>query len=175
MDRPLNYTEAVKNLQRYLRKISYYEKDLRRVPIDGIFDTDTEGAVKEFQALSGMTPNGIVDKDTWDAIFKRYRELTANESIRIDVPLFSAPPEQYDLYEGDTRNLVYILQVILVELAAIYDELEDVAITGRFDTNTKNAVLSFQKANLLKESGVVDTPTWNALLRAYGEYGNAFG
>ena len=37
---------AVRNLQRYLRRLSYNNESIRPVPIDGIFDTETEERIR---------------------------------------------------------------------------------------------------------------------------------
>ena len=169
MDRPLNLNQAVENLQRYLRKISFYEPSVTRPPIDGIFDSDTLQAVKDYQALRGAEPDGIVDKATWDSIFEEYTALLRSESIGEGIELFFRRPTAYHLRRGDEGSLVSILQLLLIELSVIYDELEAVTESGVFDEITENAVKSFQRANLLPDSGLVETATWNALLKAYAE------
>jgi len=52
-------------LQQSLTKLGY-----KPGPIDGIFGSATDAAVKLFQKASGLPVNGIVDKITWDAIAK---------------------------------------------------------------------------------------------------------
>ena len=53
----------VKYLQRKL-----YSKLYPVGTIDGIFGSNTERAVKDFQTENGLTPDGIVGPKTWDAI-----------------------------------------------------------------------------------------------------------
>ena len=54
---------AVKYLQRKL-----YSKLYPVGTIDGIFGSNTERAVKEFQQENGLTPDGIVGPKTWQAV-----------------------------------------------------------------------------------------------------------
>ncbi len=38
------------------------------VPIDGVFESRTEAAVRRFQQRSGLPISGAVDQATWDAL-----------------------------------------------------------------------------------------------------------
>ena len=42
--------------------------DLGTAGVDGIFGKATEAAVKELQYAAGLTPDGIIGKDTWNAL-----------------------------------------------------------------------------------------------------------
>ena len=46
-----NQATAVENLQRYLRRLSFDDPRIPRVPVDGIFDTVTEDATRAFQDI----------------------------------------------------------------------------------------------------------------------------
>ena len=76
MQQPLNLQDAILNLQRYLRTISFVDSRITRVPIDGLFDSDTQKAVSEYQRTRGLAETGIVDKNTWDRIFDEYKMIT---------------------------------------------------------------------------------------------------
>ena len=81
MERPLNLQDAIFNLQKYLRAISFADKRVSRPPLDGIFDSATEDAVRSFQASRGLNANGIVDRMTWDAIYDEYKALALAEEL----------------------------------------------------------------------------------------------
>ena len=55
--------EDVKYLQESLIKLGYSPG-----PIDGIFGPKTETAVRSFQIARGLVVDGIMGKNTWDAI-----------------------------------------------------------------------------------------------------------
>lgn len=57
-------------LQRYLNKIADEYITIPKLVVDGIFGPKTKASVVEFQNLFGITPNGIVTDDTWEAIKK---------------------------------------------------------------------------------------------------------
>lgn len=54
--------DEVTLLQQYLNKLDY------TVGVDGIFGPATESAVKAYQTNKGLTADGIVGSDTWDAL-----------------------------------------------------------------------------------------------------------
>ena len=45
----------------------------------GIYDEKTEKAIIEFQKLSDLSPNGIIDRKTWDALARNYNHVFGNE------------------------------------------------------------------------------------------------
>ena len=64
--------EYVKELQKELTTLMYYTG-----PLNGIFDELTNIAVKSFQAVNKLTPDGIVGKSTWFALDSIYSELAS--------------------------------------------------------------------------------------------------
>lgn len=165
----INKMQAVSNLQRYLRQLSFEEdmSDMPRPPIDGIFDSDTENAVASFQRARGLVETGIADKETWDRIFEEYMRVTENERLAQGLFIFPDSPIDYTISKGDALTLVRILQLLLLELRAIYDIFEDVTENGIFDDKTETAIKDFQSANLLPITGEVDKNTWNRIVREY--------
>lgn len=43
--------------------------------VSGVYDEPTRAFVSEFQKRSGIAPNGLVDKETWNALTGVYRRL----------------------------------------------------------------------------------------------------
>ena len=62
----------VKELQEILTKLMYYEG-----PINGIFDSATNIAVKTFQTSNKLLSDGIVGRNTWSALVYLYSPLAA--------------------------------------------------------------------------------------------------
>ncbi len=60
---PLMEGIDVTNVQQRLSELGFYEGD-----ITGIYDRDTAEAVREFQQQFGLTADGIVGPETWNAI-----------------------------------------------------------------------------------------------------------
>lgn len=159
--------EAIKNLQTYLRQLSYTLPDILSVPIDGIYDTDTRSAVTAFQNLHRLEPTGIVDKATWDLIYLEYLESILKYSPPLGVSFFPRNPTDYTLHIGDVGFIVNVIQYMLLELSKDYGDALYINISGIYDVATENAVKEFQRMNSLHSSGAVDQETWNKIAEHY--------
>ena len=62
-------------LQEYLNFISDTYTEIPKLNEDGIFGPATENAVKAYQRIFGLNPNGIVAAATWSAIADTYNDL----------------------------------------------------------------------------------------------------
>lgn len=168
-----NIAEATKNLQRYLRRLSFEEGGPERVAIDGVFDDNTRQSLISFQKSAGLEPTGVADQETWDALFEEYSNLLERD-YEEQLSLFPNAPNDYSFGYGDKFLLVKVLQLLMIELAIEYDAFEDIKETGVFDTNTENAIRAFQKINLLDDTGRVDRRTWSRIVRAYENLGQNY-
>ncbi len=163
----LNRAEAVTNLQRYLRALSYMETGENPVPIDGIFDDATRSALMSFQRDAGLPETGVADKLTWDTLFAEYLAATEIDRGRRGLYFFPQNPRGYEVVSGDTLTLVRIIQLLLSELSVVYDIFEDIVESGTFDAKTERAIRDFQQINGLPVTGRVDERTWNRIVREY--------
>ena len=162
-----NHAAATEDIQRYLRQLSYGEASIPPPPVDGIFDTRTTDALRQFQRLKGLEETGIVDTMTWDLLYAAYRaSLAANSPARI-IAVFPPTPPEYVLEIGASGFLVTALQYMLRELQHSYSALAAVAQTGVYDEQTANAVRILQKSAFLPVTGKVDLLTWNTIADTY--------
>jgi peptidoglycan hydrolase-like protein with peptidoglycan-binding domain len=67
---------------------------------------------------------------------------------------------------GEKSSFVAIVQLMLRELSADFDEIGELAIDGIYGKATADAVSAFQRASLLDVTGEVDLETYNRLSRA---------
>ena len=102
MEQPLNLQDAIFNLQKYLRAISFADTRVSRPPLDGIFDSATEDSVRSFQASRGLNANGLVDRATWDAIYEEYKALALAEEL----PFFPTTPTNYTARLGEESSFM---------------------------------------------------------------------
>ena len=160
-------TIAVRNLQRYLRRLSYENSGIRPVPVDGIFDTETEEALIEFQRAYGLPATGRADRETWELLYAEYTRLSEEEDRVERIDLFPSEPENYTATVGEESAFVLLLQWLLSELSVIYDTLAAVRPTGIYDEATAEAVREFQRQNSIEPTGLVDRTTWNRIAREY--------
>ena len=156
--------DAIRNVQRYLRALSYTNYQITRPPLDGIFETATENAVQEFQSQYGLAPTGRVDKATHDALYKEYL-ISQGKSIAAAPSFFPTSPIGYEIDMGERSPTVTVLQILLSELGLAFGPLESAVYSGVYDEETAERVKSFQRLSLLPVTGKVDIETWNRLVR----------
>lgn len=103
-------SEDVKTLQEKLKILNYYYGD-----ITGVFDTDTEIAVKQFQLNNTLTPDGIVGVNTWARINYLYEPLTECENTLANF---------YTVEKGDTLYSIALALGFTVERIKELNNLE---------------------------------------------------
>lgn len=160
---------AVRNLQKYLRQLAYFHPEIPLVPIDGIYGSETQYAVREFQKEYDLPVTGVVDSKTWDAIYDEYQKSVRLHAKPLPLDLFPHTQASYTLKPGDTGYLVEAVQFVLDELSLYYPYIEFIQRTGVFDEETQHAIQVFQRHEGLPQTGAVDLETWNALTRMYNE------
>lgn len=82
-------SEHVRTLQKYLAYIRNTYPDIPAVTPTGYFGPLTRAAVTAFQKRFGLTPNGLVNEDVWEAVAGVYSELNSG---------FDKRPHQYPGY-----------------------------------------------------------------------------
>ena len=132
---------VVRRLQRALRRTP----DLGLV-VDGIFSSQVETAVREFQQGAGLVVDGIVGPLTWDAL-----------------PDGGPMPT---LKEGDSGDVVRSLQTVLTNGAPGEWGKTPQGIDGYFGSHTKASVEAFQSWGGIAADGVVGDQTWSVSLHA---------
>ena len=162
--------DAVRALQIRLNRISDNYPSIPKIAIpDGIFSFDTEEAVKKFQEIFSLTPDGIVGKSTWyrtQFIYNAVKRLNELDSEGISL---SEVTDQYDdsLRPGAQSIEVANLQYLIDYLSAFYDTIPPLAIDGIYGPATENAVSAVQRTFDLPVTGVLDLDTWEAIYRTY--------
>lgn len=169
-----NEQEAISNLQRYLRRLSFTDGDIPAPPVDGVFGSVTANAVAAFQKKYSLPVTGTADRRTWDALYAAYIRATDENSAPYTVSFFPRIPLGYSLGSGDSGFVVSVLQHLLREITVIHDEFPELAVTGVFDEPTQEAVTLFQSRNMLPSTGLVDRRTWNALVNTYHHYADGY-
>ncbi|HAP79677.1 MAG TPA: spore cortex-lytic enzyme, pre-pro-form [Ruminococcus sp.] len=156
---PEQKKKHVRELQRYLQGIAYYNHKIPLIIPDGYFGKETSTAVRAFQREYKLDETGSVNHETWNKIASVHRDFVDSEPFVLDV----FPSQNYLLSRGDSGFLVYIIQVILFEMSLKYDEFPAVSVNGIFDNQTYDAVSAFQKTAGLVPNGTVNNNTWNIL------------
>lgn len=134
----------VRILQQLLKILGLYAAS-----ITGSFDETTRTAVLTFQEENSLEQTGIVDQETW--------------LLLLDQTSTPAPQsEEENLQPGDSGEEVEALQEKLKTTLYYFGE-----ITGVYDTETEEAVRTFQLNNQVIATGEMNDATWYALDNAY--------
>ncbi len=165
-----DFREEVRTIQRQLNRISDDYPAIPKIPVtNGVFDVQTEDAVKKFQEIFNLTVDGIVGKATWykiKAIYNSVKNLSELQSEGLTYDEVSRIFQE-ELGPGDTSIQVRLIQYYLAVIGYFDDQIPFIQTTGTFDQNTQNAVLAFQRQYGLPETGVIDQETWNEIERVY--------
>ena len=153
-------------VQTSLNRISQNYPAIPKIPVvDGIYGSRTEAAVRTFQQVFGLTPDGVVGPATWYELVRLYTAVNSLSELRSQGQQFYAinwsPPNALQL--GDTGDKVRHLQYMLSVLSAYIAEIPPLNIDGIFGTATRAAVLAAQRRFRLPETGVVDAQTWDEI------------
>lgn len=132
--------QGVTDLQTRLQSLGYFYGN-----VDGVFGSETQSAVIQFQRDRGLTADGIVGSEVYAAL-----DNSSNGSSPGTNPL---PISTGGLTIGDDNPQVLALQRQLTAAGFPVPE------TGYFGTQTRDAVLRFQQAQGLPATGVADAQT----------------
>ncbi len=161
---------AVRTIQYYLNFIGQFNDSLTiDVAEDGIFGPATKRAVEAFQRYYGLTVDGIVGRDTWNAVIEAYNDIL--RSLPADFTGFSSLlyPGYY-IQRGASGRIVEQLQTFLRVISRNNDTVPAVSVDGIFGPQTQAAVIAVQNWFDLAPDGVVGPITWNAIVTLYNEY-----
>lgn len=153
-------------IQTSLNRISQNYPAIPKIPVvDGIYGSRTESAVRKFQEVFNLTPDGVVGSATWYAIVRLYTAVTQLSELRSQGQQFYAinwsPPG--GLQPGDTGEKVRLLQYMLSVLSSYISSIPPVTIDGIYGSATRAAVLAAQRRFRLPETGTVGAQTWDAI------------
>ena len=132
---------AVQALQTRLKELGYYTSD-----VSGLFDAETEAAVRRFEQTYGTMQTGVATSYLQEKLFSSDVIVYGSEAYN------DAVVSQYSILQrGDVGSSVYALQQRLKNLGYPISEL-----TGIFDNETANAVMLFYEAYGLTASEVAN-------------------
>ena len=158
--------ESVLNIQIQLDRIRRDYPLITRIDrLNGRFNEETQSAVRVFQDIFGLEPDGIVGKATWYKIARIYTAVTRLGEITSEGTSTFIPdePPNVVLSSGDSGNEVRLVQYILEYLSFFFPTIPILTIDGYFGNGTKNSVIGFQKTFGLTADGVVGEETWRLL------------
>lgn len=153
--------EHIRELQNYLYVISMFDRTIPQVLPDGEYNSSTREAVEAFQRSYGLPVTGETDTVTWDRIASVCKEYLDGAPAAYH----AFPSRSYVLGAGDSGELVYIIQAMLLKAAERYDNMPRPDVCGEYDERTEAAVRAFRSCCGLPDSGSLDCAVWNMLVR----------
>lgn len=165
-------SEEVRTLQKMLRRVS---QSFPAIPVaavnTGVFDGNTDAAVRAFQRTFGLTPDAVVGRTTWNRVVsifnsvRRLNELDSEGVTRSESTVLYAASQR----NGDTGMDVRVLQYYLDFISLFHPEIDRVTADGHFGADTEKAVREFQRLYGLTVDGIVGRNTQNRIFAVYGD------
>ena len=174
---PVTLTEGdtgrdIELIQRKLNRISTNFPGIPKIyPTDGFFGPSTTDAVRKFQEVFNLDPDGLVGRATWNQIQAIYNAVKKLYSVNSEGLRITDVTTRYteNLSEGSTGEGVLTIQYYLSYIALFVPTVVAAEMDGDFGPTTTNAVRSFQRTYGLPETGVVDRATWDRMENVYFE------
>ncbi len=160
----------VQRIQIQLNRISSNYPGIPKIyPTDGFFDESTTNAVRKFQEVFGLTPDGIVGRATWYRIQYIYNAVKKLFEVNSEGLRLSETPSAFPgtLSLGSQSPGVLAVQYYLSYIALFVGTVLSPTVDGSFGEGTRDAVISFQKTYMLEPTGEVDLVTWNRIENTY--------
>ena len=162
--------EDIRTIQQQLNRIRHNYPSIPRIPdANGFFDASTQAAVRQFQRIFNLTPDGIVGKATWYKIKQIYNAVKKLSELYSEGITITEVERIFSevIRRGDRGRDVRTIQYYLNFLGFFNDRLPQITVDGIFGPATENAVRTFQREYGLTVDGIVGRATWNAIINAY--------
>lgn len=168
--RPGDAGEDVRTVQLRLNRISQNYPSIPKIyPVDGVYTYEMLNAVREFQRIFDLTPDGIIGNATWYKILQIYNAVKRLNELDSEGLELSEVEKVFpeELSRGDTGVYVRVAQYYLAVIAQNLDTVPEIDIDGIFGPRTEAAVKAFQRDYGLPETGIIDERTWNDMYNVY--------
>lgn len=169
MAREFTEQQAIRNLQRYLRQLAFFDRTYPELPVDGIYAEETRTAVQKFQEKNGLDVTGEADRETWDAIYQAYLASLSAYSKPLPVDIFHRGDSPTYMKYGDKGFHVSAVQYMLNEILFFWGDDPSLTSDGTYGEKTSATVKLFQQIAALPQTGEVDLETWNRLTMLYND------
>ena len=156
-------------IQTALNEISTNYPAIPKVSVDGIYGENTENAIRTFQEIFDLTPDGIVGLATWYKMVYLYVGIRRLAELNSRGQQLLGESFEYTgvVQLGDTGLKVTVAQYLLSVLSEFYNTIPFVTVDGVFGRNTEIAVEEFQRTFNLPVTGVITAGVWNELYGAF--------
>ena len=155
---------SVFQIQFFLNEVASATPEIPGLAVDGIFGSGTQTSVKAFQTKYELSVDGVIGRNTWDAIYLQYSSLILDE-----IPYISAPGQYAGevLKLGSRGNTVKRLQFALNMISRYNSSIPSIAMDGIFGAGTERCVRAAQSYYGLPVDGIVGKVTWDKGFEVY--------
>lgn len=155
-------------LQYYLAVLAAFYDEIPFIELTGVYDAQTEQAVRAFQQLAGLAVTGNADRTTWNGLY----DAVANAVSLVPPADFAVGVQPYPgfvLVMGMRNPNVAVMQSYLVRISQAFPSIPQTSVTGYFGSQTRAAVVAFQRQFGLTPDGAVGQETWNRMIDVYDD------
>ena len=176
----IGYPGYVNRLGSVGNPVRAIQRDLNRIRINypaipeitetqGIYEKETEDAVKKFQEIFALPITGMVDKATWYKIKYIYTSVKKLSDIKSEGLSKNEANFLYkdELKYGDTGIEVEFVHYYLNAIAFLDPDIPYLQTNSVFNDNTKEMVMAFQRKYGLPVTGVITYTDWKVLEEVY--------
>lgn len=157
--------QPIRSLQTMLRTIAEDDPAHKTLVPDGIYGPETVTAVSLFQRLHGLSPTGVTDLDTWEAIVAAYEPALIRRDSAYPLDIILNPGQV--IRRGERHPHLYLVQSMLTVLSEVYRSVSQPSRNGILDDATADSLASFQMLSNLPMTGHLDKITWKHLALHY--------
>ena len=154
-----DFGRDVSTLQAWLSYIADYDAAIPKLASDGIFGAKTRDAVLAFQRQYGLEPGGVVGQETWSRLCQVSTQIATGGASNE----YPGSP----LRVGSSGAAVQKMQRYLNYIGNTNPTIPRMVADGIFGTNTRDAVLAFQRLYSLPADGIIGRQTWDKIVQVY--------
>ena len=159
----------VETVRFYLAFLGYFLPELPMISLSDDFDQELLDAVYTFQRVYGLPVDGVVGRETWNALQTAYQKVLAE--LPEDYRQFAGEvyPGRF-LVRGDRGEQVALMQERLNQISREDETLPSLVVDGIFGPATQQAVLTLQRQLGFDPTGAVGPVLWAQIITQGEEY-----
>lgn len=162
----LHDVEAIMCVQYMINVLAFYDRSQPCfLSIDGVYGPRTKECIRVYQKQNNLKTHGNVDAQTYASLVEKSNLYWCRMEGKQSIPNY---PEDLS-FSGMEMEHIAQIQKALTIVGSRYTYLTPLLENGKYDEDTKQNVLAFQKHMGLKEDGIVGKQTWETLF-AYASY-----
>lgn len=150
-------TTQVARMQSYLNALRAAKyASLPLLTVDSKYGASTANAVKTYQRIVGLKPDGVIGNATWNAIVYDRSQLPdgANGDTWVGVTMKN----------GASGQDVNRMQRYLNSLAKVYTSINTQGADGKYGANMRDATRRFQHLFAMSADGQLGQMSWNKIV-----------